>query len=172
MLNAALWVLNRTGPLTTFILRLIWRVSMPRASIIQATETHKLTTLPAVGDEEQGFVELRRLTFGEKLSKDAEAMKMRFGMNKASQGDIDAEVSLISEFVTYLEFAKCIISHNLTTPVNPKEPKGEQRPLNFKNQADVQCLDPRVGDEISKLIGEMNDFEAAAKKSEMDSTGK
>jgi len=145
---------------------------MPIASIIQATETHKLTTLPALGDEEEGFVELRRLTFGEKLSKDAEAMKMRFGMSKAAQGDIDAEVSLISEFVTYLEFAKCIINHNLTAPVNPKDPKGAQRPLNFKIQADVQCLDPRVGDEISTIIGEMNDFEKAAKTSAVDSTGK
>jgi len=164
MLNAALWVLNRKGPLTTFILRLIWRVSMPRATIIQATERHDVTTLPAVGDEEAGYVVLRRLTFGEKLSKDAEAMKMRFGMSSASQGNVDAEVSLISEYVTYLEFAKCVVEHNLT------DEKGQ--PLNFKNQAHVQSLDPRVGDEISTLIGEMNDFEKAAKTSTVDSTGK
>jgi hypothetical protein len=137
---------------------------MPRATIVQATERHPLTTLPAVGDEEAGYVVLRRLTFGEKLSKDAEAMKMRFGMSKATAGDIDAEVSLISEFVTYLEFAKCIVEHNL---VDDKD-----QPLNFKNQAHVQSLDPRVGDEISTIIGEMNDFEKAAKSSTVDRTGK
>jgi len=137
---------------------------MPRATIIQATERHSLTTLPAQGDEEGGFVVLRRLTFGEKLSKDAEAMKMRFGMNAATQGNVDAEVSLISEFVTYLEFAKCIVDHNLTGD--------KDQPLNFKNRADVQGLDPRVGDEISTIIGTMNDFEKAAKTSVADSEGK
>jgi hypothetical protein len=155
-----------------FILRLIRRVSMPRATVLKTTERFPLTTLPAVDGEEGGWVELRRLSYGEKLQKDAEAMKMRFAMNGAKQGDIDAEVSLISEFVTYLEFAKCIINHNLTTPVNPSDPESAERPLDFRRQEDVKLLDPRVGDEISTIIGELNDFEKASKRSEVDAAGK
>ena len=145
---------------------------MPRATVLKTTERFPLTTLPAVGEEEEGWVELRRLSYGEKLQKDAEAMKMRFAMSGATKGDIDAEVSLISEFVTYLEFAKCIIAHNLTTPIDPSDESKGERELNFRNQADVKLLDPRVGDEISTLIGELNDFERASKRSEVDASGK
>lgn len=146
---------------------------MPRATVLKTTERFDLTTLPPVGEEEGGWVELRRLSYGEKLQKDAEAMKMRFGMNKAQQGDIDAEVSLISEFVTYLEFAKCIINHNLTTAKDPNNPESEDRPLDFRNAADVKLLDPRVGDEISTIIGKLNDFESAANTSPgVDAKGK
>jgi hypothetical protein len=139
---------------------------MARATVSKATEIKKLTTLPATEeDPEGGWVELRRLAYGEKLAKDAEAMKMRFAMDSGTtQGNVDAEVSLISEFVTLMEFAKCIMNHNLTDD--------NDKPLNFRDPAAVRVLDPRVGDEISGLIGEMNDFERAARTSLKDDTGK
>jgi hypothetical protein len=139
---------------------------MARATVSKLTETKKLTTLPPTEeDPEGGWVELRRLAYGEKLTKDAEAMKMRFAMDgSTTQKGVDAEVSLINEFVTLAEFAKCIVSHNLT---NDKDV-----PLDFKKPADVRSLDPRVGDEISTLIGEMNDFERESKTSLVDETGK
>jgi hypothetical protein len=117
-----------------------------------------------VDGEEGGWVELRRLSYGEKLNKDAEAMKMRFAMGGNSAQNMDAELSLINEFVTYREFAKCIMAHNLTDD--------NDKPLNFTNPEDVKKLDPRVGDEISTLIGELNDFEKATKLADRDSTGK
>lgn len=138
---------------------------MARATVSKATEIKKLTTLPATEeDPEGGWIELRRLSYGEKLAKDAEAMKMRFAMDSGPTQSMDAELSLISEFVTLMEFSKCIMNHNLTDD--------NDKPLNFRDPASVRSLDPRVGDEISGLIGEMNDFEKAARSSLKDDTGK
>jgi len=140
---------------------------MPRAIVSKTTETFELTTVPKSDEDEAGFVELRRLSYGEKLRKDAEAMKMKFAMDSATGGaskGAEAEVSLINEQVTLVEFAKCIMAHNLTDE--------NDRPLNFQKPDDVRKLDPRVGDEISSLIGDMNDFEKQAKAQSVDGSGK
>src|SRR5258706_11899200 len=101
--RSALWVFRAWGRLH----RLHRRVSMARAVVSKQTERRDLTTLPSLVDgEEGGWVELRRLSYGEKLNKDAEAMKMRFAMGGNSAQNMDAELSLINEFVTYREFAK------------------------------------------------------------------
>jgi hypothetical protein len=84
-------------------------------------------------------------------------MKMRFGMDTKTK-DMDAEISVVNEIVTLLEFQKCIVAHNLTRS------DGETL-LDFKKESDIRSLDPRVGDEISNLIGRMNDFESVAGKS-------
>jgi hypothetical protein len=128
---------------------------MPKAVVSQLTERFELDTLPPGEDgTEGGWVELRRLSYGEKMRKDSEAMKMRFGMDVKTK-DMDAEISIVNELVTLLEFAKCIVSHNLT------KADGETL-LDFKKEADVRSLDPQVGEEISNLIGRMNDFESEA----------
>ena len=138
---------------------------MARAVVSKLTERFDLTTLPPTDDSEGGWVELRRLSYGEKIIKDADAMKMRFAMDgspgEKSKG-IDAEVSLISEAVTLVEFSRCIMAHNLTDD--------NDKPLDFKRPDHVRMLDPRIGDEISTLIGEMNDFERESRKSVRDDT--
>jgi hypothetical protein len=159
----ALIILGLSASKFTFILWLIWRVSMPRATVLKTTERRDLTTV------EGGYIELRRLSYGEKLAKDAEAMKMRFGMDAATS-NFDAEMSLINEFATVLEFQKCIVGHNLTKP--GKNEGDDDVPLDFSKPADVRELDPRIGDEISTLIGELNDFEKAATASIRDASGK
>lgn len=146
---------------------------MPRATVSKQTEHKPLTTLPSLVDgEEGGWVELRRLSYGEKIAKDAEAMKMKFGMEDAMAGSLNAEVAMINERVTLLEFQKCIVAHNLTALVDEKDESKGERPLDFKKFSDVQMLDPRVGDEISTLIGEMNDFEKAVTQQGVDARGK
>jgi len=145
---------------------------MPRATVSKATETKQLTTLPPVDGDEGGWVELRRMSYGEKIAKDAEAMKMKFGMDDAAAGNMNAEVAMINERVTLLEFQRCIVDHNLTAPVDPEDDTKGERKLDFKKFSDVQALDPRVGDEISTLIGEMNDFEKAVTKQGVDAKGK
>jgi len=147
---------------------------MARATVVKTTERFELTTLPGVNGDAGGWVELRRLAYGEKLHKDAEAMKMRFAMDSSKEGsrNVDAEVSLINEFVTLAEFAKCIVDHNLTGLIDENDESKGERPLDFRKPADVQNLDPRVGDEISTLIGDMNDFEREAKTSLKDELGK
>lgn len=140
---------------------------MPKAVVVLTPEHFDLTTLPKTEEEEGGFVELRRLSYGEKLAKDAEAMKMKFKMDQLSGGDssgVDAEISVISEYATYLEFAKCVVNHNL------QDEQGKT--LDLKKPEGIKKLDPRVGDEISRLIGQLNDFEREAKSSKVDAQGK
>jgi len=149
------------GAALTLSIGLVWRVLVPRATVVIQKEKYDLETLPG------GWVELRRLTYGEKLAKDAEAMRMKMAMDGKSKS-VEAEVAIISEAVTLLEFAKCITNHNLTK----EGPNGDDVPLDFRKAADVQMLDPRVGDEISGIIGKMNDFDSIIRTSEVDSEGK
>src|SRR5687767_474871 len=100
---------------------------MPRATVSKDTERFELETLPGA------FVELRRLSYGEKLRKDAEASKMRFATAGDSKGGIDAEVAMINVAVQQREFALCIVNHNLTK-ANPKDPSLDV-PLVFANPA-------------------------------------
>jgi len=147
---------------------------MPRATVLKTTERKDLTTLPAADGVEGGWVELRRLSYGEKLQKDAEAMKMRFAMGDSMKDktDINAEVSIVNEIATLLEMQRCVVRHNLTTPVDPNDETKGERPIDFNKWSDMRELDPRVGEEISILIGEMNDFEKDAKSSEVSAEGK
>lgn len=137
---------------------------MPRATVLVTPERKDLTTLPPVDGEEGGWVELRRLSWGEKLQKDAEAMRMKMVTDPNNAKDMQAEISMVSVVVSHLEFSKCIVDHNLTD--------AEGRKLDLRKQSDATQLDPRVGQEISDLIGEMNDFERASKRSEVDEEGK
>jgi hypothetical protein len=141
---------------------------MPRATVSQDTEDFDLKTLPG------GKVTLRRLSYGEKLRKDAEGMRLKFDIDVAKK-DPQAEVAMINVAVQQREFMLCIVSHNLTKP-NPDPDKAKDEandvPLNFANPLDVDFLDPRVGDEISQLIGSMNDFVAESIKSQVDGKGK
>ena len=129
---------------------------MPRATVVLTPERKPLTTVPAVDGEEAGWVEIRRLSFGEKLQKDQEAMKMRFATENLEEGKkgLDAEIAMINELVTLVEFGRCVIDHNLT------DEKGNK--LDFKKHDHVRSLDPRVGQEINELLAELNDFERKA----------
>jgi hypothetical protein len=135
-----------------------------RATVLKTTERFELKTLPGNGPEEAGWVELRRLSYGEKVRKDSDAMTMRFKSDDGPGKDVTPEVSMINEQVTLREFALCIVDHNL------EDDKGTK--LDFRRPDHVRSLDPRVGDEISQLIGAMNDFEREAKTSKVDASGK
>jgi hypothetical protein len=163
------WIIAGTLGLVAIVLELrqIRRVKMPRATVLKTTERKDLTTLPKTDEGDGGWVELRRLSYGEKLQKDAEAMKMKFRTDEMQGGKnegVAAEVSLISEYATLVEFRRCVMDHNL------EDENGKK--LNFGNPDDIRKLDPRVGDEISTLIGEMNDFQKEATTSTVDASGK
>src|SRR5262249_39235133 len=112
-----------------------------------------------------GWVELRRMSFGEKMAEDSEALKMKFATDGGKSESVDAEVAVVSEKASILEIQKCVVDHNL------EDDNGNK--LNFNNIEHVRSLDPRVGQEISTLIGEMNDFERQSKKSPgVDAKGK
>lgn len=113
---------------------------MPRATVASQTEKFELASLP------EGFVVIRRMTYGEKLNRTDGMMNMR-----TSSTDNEMSISLMSKKVAFQDFANLIIEHNLTDE--------NDKLLNFKNAADVERLDPVIGDEIGQLIDSINSFE-------------
>jgi hypothetical protein len=99
----------------------------------------------------EGWVKLRRLTYGQKLHRRSMVSKMRIETSGKKSKDFQGEMDLINEKATQYDFANCIIDHNLEDEAGKK--------LNFSSIADIQRLDPRVGEEIDTLIGELNNFE-------------
>jgi hypothetical protein len=128
---------------------------MPRATVdMTATERFELKTLPAVGDEEAGWIEVRKLSYGQILARRDMATKMAIegvGGNMKRDDDIKVTTDIIQKAVTEFEFKNCIVNHNLEDATGKK--------LNFGNPASVVDLDPRVGQEISALIDSINQWD-------------
>lgn len=117
---------------------------MPVATIVSDTERFELKTLPG------GFVIIKRMTYGQSLVRSSMSTKFLVGgstNSKDFQGELDMQV----EAVALWDFANCVVDHNLTD--------ANDRPLNFKNAADVRGLDPRIGQEVGKYIDGINNFE-------------
>lgn len=117
---------------------------MPRATVnINETQRFDLKTCP------EGYVTLRRLSYGQKLQRQAMAGRMKF---TASGGkDFEGEMALAQEQVSLFEFANCIVDHNLTDE--------DDKPLDFKNPLHVKMIEGRIGEEIDSYISKMNNFE-------------
>lgn len=118
---------------------------MPRATVnLDETIRKDLKTCPP-----DGFVVLKRLSYGEKLHRRQMVSKMSIQGSKKK--DFSGEMQLINELATQYDFKTCIIDHNLEDEVGQK--------LNFQQVQDIRRLDPKVGEEIDKYINELNNFE-------------
>lgn len=124
----------------TYIYRLGTWFKMPRATVASETEKFELKSLP------EGYVVIRRMTYGEKLNRTDSMMNMR-----TSGEDREMHIQMMSKRIAFQDFGNLIVEHNLTDE--------NDKPLNFKNAADVERLDPRIGDEIGQLIDGINSFE-------------
>lgn len=113
---------------------------MPRATVASETEKFELKSLP------EGYVVVRRMTYGEKLNRTDSMMNMR-----TTGEDREMQFQMMTRKIAFQDFGNLIIEHNLTDE--------NDKPLNFKNAADVERLDPRIGDEIGQLIDGINSFE-------------
>lgn len=118
---------------------------MPRATVSTDVERFDLKTLP------EGFVELKRMTYGQLLERVEMGMKMAM-QGKQGSKDVNMDLKLVQREVTAFEFGICIVSHNLED--------ADGTLLNFKVKGTFETLDPKVGSEVSKLIDDMNQFEA------------
>lgn len=120
---------------------------MPRATVnLDPTEKKDLKTCPG------GYVILKRLTYGAKLQRSQEAMRMSMEMKRGrGKREQKADIDMLTTASTLFDFRNCIVEHNL------EDDNG--RMLNLHDQADVSQLDPRVGEEISQLIDDLNNFE-------------
>ncbi len=116
---------------------------MPVAVVQSDTERFELKSLP------EGFVVIRRMTYGERLTRNGNQTKMKIMANKKSEyaGEIDMAI----EKIAYWDFSNLVVDHNL-------EDIGGRK-LNMKDPADVRKLDAKIGDEIGSLIDSLNSFE-------------
>jgi hypothetical protein len=120
---------------------------MPKASISIEPKRFDLKSAPP-----DGFVTLKRMTYGDWLARRDMAMLMGFSGDVNEMG---GTMELQNKKVTLFEFAKCVVDHNLT---------GEDgAPLNFGTASIMEVLDPKVGNEIGQLINDMHDFEGDLK---------
>lgn len=124
---------------------------MPRATVTTDSVRYELNTCPGA------YVLLRPMPYGTKLSRTDKAMKMTFkqqtGPKRRGQAQTsDTEVELLQKAATMIDFQTCIVDHDLEDAAGRK--------LDFNQVADFDQLDPRIGEEIAKLIDELNNFEA------------
>lgn len=125
---------------------------MPRATVTTDTTKVDLKTCPP-----DGYVVLKPMPYGTKMSRSDKAMKMTFkqetGPRKRGQKSTsDTEIEMLQRAATLIDFQTCIVDHNL------EDESG--RKLDFNQIADFESLDPRVGEEISIAIDELNNFES------------
>lgn len=116
---------------------------MPKATLdLNDTKRFELKSLP------EGFVVLKRMTYGQKLQRQEMAMQM--SLSGSSEKDFGGALQMSQQAVAEFEFASCVVEHNLED--------GEGTTLDFKNPINVRTLDPMVGEEIATYIDKMNTF--------------
>jgi len=117
---------------------------MPVAIRSNSTERFDLKTLDGA------FVVLRKMDYGQILERRA-MLKLTFSNHGKGKNDVAGEIAMANKNVNLFEFRYCVIEHNLE--------RIEGQLLNLSNPVDVASLDPRVGQEIEKLIEDMNNFD-------------
>src|SRR5262245_60024641 len=120
---------------------------MPQATVSVIAERFDLKTCP------EGWVELKRMTYGQFLERRDMASKMSFETD--GRKDRPAELVTMHRRVAAFEFRNCIVDHNL------EDENGT--PLDFRQPMILDRLDPRIGQEIGELIDKMNQFEEEVK---------
>lgn len=123
-------------------------------------ERFDLKSAPADPDDptdEQGYVSLRPLPYGMKLTMRDKSIKQRMmlaqpkrGQSQASQKEeaTPVELETASEWSSHFEMSYCIGDHNLTDR--------NKRKIDFTNPLSLKLLNPKVGSEIEKLLFELN----------------
>lgn len=126
---------------------------MPRATVdLTPGEKISLKTL------EEGWVVLKKMTYGELLRRRAMAAKLQVQGGKSKSKGFTGEMDMANEMVTIYEFSHCVVDHNLEDDDGNK--------LNLSSDVHIRTLDPRVGEEISQLIDKQNQFDLDAEDGE------
>lgn len=133
---------------------------MPLAVVMEEPTRKELKTCP------EGYVMIKRMTYGEKLQRRMFNSKMEMKLQRGSK-DATSIIDIFKEEMELYDFAHCIGDHNLTkwvnkhtgqpTPLN--DPDGVEVELDFKKPADVKMLAGQVAEEIATYIDAINNFE-------------
>jgi hypothetical protein len=126
---------------------------MPQVTINPENfERFELTSAPP-----DGYIMLRPLPYGMKLSRRSKATKMMMRSNVPTKGqrnqnqDQVFELESMDEWAVAHDFAYCVGEHNL------QDSQGNL--LDFTKPMALKMLDPKVGSEIEKYIDELNNEE-------------
>jgi len=122
---------------------------MPIA-VTGGSQRFELKTLP------EGFVVIKRMTHGQKLTRGSFVDKMTFKGNKK---DFQGQMDLMQAVTTRWEWKTVIADHNLECYIDPQDPSKGTRLLNFQSQGDIDAVDANIAEEISTYIGKVNNFE-------------
>lgn len=117
---------------------------MPVAVVVEEPIHFDLKTCPG------GYVKIKRMSYGEKLTRRGFTSKMEMDMEKGGKS-AKSFIDLFKEEVELYDFANCVVEHNLTDV--------DERPLIFRNAVDVKKLSGRIAEEISTYIDKINNFE-------------
>lgn len=117
---------------------------MPRATVRTEAEHFNLKTCPG------GYVKLRALSHGQLLDRRDRASKMSMLQNPdAKPGDpTKVNIDFMQRVTRQYEFEHCIVDHNLEDENGIK--------LNFGMPETLELLDPRIGQELERLIDVLN----------------
>jgi hypothetical protein len=129
---------------------------MPRATVSMEPKRIDLKSLPG------GWIELRRMSYGERLHRQDLAMAMSMeadSKTKTTSLDIQATQTAVAQY----ELATAVVDHNLEDDTGRK--------LDFRNKTDFANLDGRIGEEIGDHIDEMHDWDADLPNSASRSIG-
>jgi hypothetical protein len=125
-------------------------------------QRYDLKSAPADPDDptdEQGYVMLRPLPYGMKLTMRDKSIKQRMmlaqpkrGQQQTQEGEATpVELETASEWSSHFEMSYCIGDHNLTDR--------NKRKIDFTNPMSLKLLNPKVGSEIEKLLFDLNQDE-------------
>lgn len=119
---------------------------MPVATVTSSTDRKELKSCPP-----DGFVVIRRMTYGESLKRKEMMASIAMQMDGKKGEGTKMQMDLLQEKTALWEFANLVVDHNLTDE--------KERKLNFKDPKDVMMIRGQVGDEIQMYINELNSFE-------------
>jgi hypothetical protein len=125
---------------------------MPKATTSTKPQRFELSSCPG------GFVELKRMTHGQRLHRQDISMNIMATQDQRSR-TAEMNIAPTQTRVAQYEFQVCIVSHNL-------EKDDEGTLFNFDSPADFAALDPRIGEEISSYIETLHDWQASLPNSE------
>lgn len=106
-----------------------------------------------------GYVMLRPLPYGHKLSRRSKATKMMMrsqpnqSRRQAQQAEQVFEVESMDEWAVAFDFQYCIGEHNL------QNRNGSLIDFSKNTHMQIKMLDPKVGTEIEQLIDKLNNDE-------------
>ena len=116
---------------------------MPRATISTTAERFELKSLA------EAWVELRRMSYGKWLERSQMAMQIGIEAGR-NNGGIRGNIEMLNRQVTAFELKECLVDHNLLDDNDEK--------LDLTKAANLDRLDPQVGQEIGELIRVLHEF--------------